>query len=74
MSIYKQIALILPAVFWRLIDENDFELILDMMDIVQFYNASSYSLNDARDVAMKTLAIIGKLTRRFYKMHQRQLM
>jgi hypothetical protein len=65
MSIYKQIALILPALFWNLVDDDDFETILDIMDIVQFYAASLYSINNARAVATKALATVGKIAMRF---------
>jgi hypothetical protein len=65
MSIYKQIALILPALFWKLIDDDDFDTILDIMDIVQFYAASSYTISNAREVAIKAVATFGKIVRRF---------
>ena len=52
-SIYKQIALILPALFWNLIDGGDFHLILDITEVVEFYATPSYSLAKTRDVATK---------------------
>ena len=46
MSIYKQIgvALILPALLWKLIDDDDFYLILDIMEVIEFYASPSYTL------------------------------
>ena len=65
MSIYKQIALILPALFWKLIDDMDFELILDIMQIVEFYAAPTYSLKRAKEVSDHAFVTVQNIVKRF---------
>jgi hypothetical protein len=65
MSIYRQIALILPPLFWKLVDDDDFELVLDVMDIVQFYAAPFYTLANAHTVAKKAFKTVAKIFARF---------
>ena len=64
MSVYKQLALVLPAaLFWRMVDDDDFELILYIMDIVQFYSSSVYTLAGAKAIISKQ-AFAGSLSTR----------
>jgi hypothetical protein len=65
MSIYKQVGLILPALFWNLVDADDFDLILDIMEIIEFYASSSYTLEKAQIVATNAVNTVQKLDRRF---------
>ena len=65
MSVYKQIALALPALFWKLVDDDDHNLILDVMDIIEFYASSEYTLKSAQTVAQTAFKTIRKVVARF---------
>jgi hypothetical protein len=44
MAQYKNIALVMPPLFWRVLDSDHFDLLLDVMEIIQFFAATSYTL------------------------------
>ena len=46
MAQYKVIGLVMPSLFWRILDEDMFELLLDVMEIIDVFAAPSYSLQD----------------------------
>ena len=48
VEIYKHIALILLALLWKRVDHDDFELILDGMELVHFYTSPAITLQPAR--------------------------
>jgi hypothetical protein len=65
MSIYRQIALVLPALFWKLVNESDFDLILDVMEIVEFFASPTYNLRSSLLVGQNALKTAEKLVLRF---------
>jgi hypothetical protein len=41
MAQYKNIAVIMPVLFWRVLDDENFEIILDIMANINFFAAPS---------------------------------
>lgn len=63
MTTYKLIGLILPVLFFNMIETSDFFIIIGVYNIVRFYSASTYTsagLEDAQANARKTLLALLK--------------
>ena len=69
MTQYKLIALVAPSLFNNLISSTDMEIILDMVQIVEFYTSPSLSEQHIQDMKSSISGFFSKIINRFPTEH-----